>query len=248
MANNVKLSVIIPTYNAGKTINEAVLSVLQQTYPDIELLVIDGASSDDTLTILKKLQQQHTFTFVSEKDKGVYDAMNKGISMARGEWIYFLGADDKFHNNTIVFDFFSLPELDKYDLWYGDILLKTSRKRYGGQFTIQRLLLENIPHQGMFFKKSMFERFGYYNLKYKILADYVFNLSWFADKKVKRGYFDEIVAEYAEEGMSTLKKDFAYKKDRTLLAKQYFGLYWYLYALIAVPLLNKFKNQSIGSK
>ncbi|NJL12522.1 MAG: glycosyltransferase [Microscillaceae bacterium] len=96
-----KISIVTPSYNQGQYIEEAILSVIGQNYPNLEYIIIDGGSTDNTIEIIKKYEKHITY-WVSEKDKGIYDAMNKGIDVATGEWIYFLGTDDLLSDNILI--------------------------------------------------------------------------------------------------------------------------------------------------
>jgi len=95
-------SIIIPTYNSSATISVALNSIIKQSYQNFEVIIVDGLSNDNTISIISQFQDDRIKIF-SEKDKGVYDAMNKGINYANGKWIYFMGSDDYFYDNTILF-------------------------------------------------------------------------------------------------------------------------------------------------
>jgi glycosyltransferase involved in cell wall biosynthesis len=101
-----KISVIIVVFNGAKTLPQAIESVLRQTYKNVELIVVDGGSTDGTLDILRKYESNN-FIWKSEPDKGIYDAMNKGIMMAHGEWLHFLGADDTLINDKVLENVFN---------------------------------------------------------------------------------------------------------------------------------------------
>ncbi|RYD59318.1 MAG: glycosyltransferase [Sphingobacteriales bacterium] len=243
MSNAPLITVIIPAYNAGKTIKTAVLSVLHQTYPSVELIVVDGLSKDNTLQILSELQHVRPFKVISEKDKGVYDAMNKGIVAATGEWVYFLGGDDELYNNEVFKDIFSKPGTVEADMVYGNIWLTEQKKISGGPFTRKEIFWKNISHQAIIYKKALFDRLGVYDMTYKIMADYVFNLKIFAQNDLKLKYVDIVVASFGEEGLSSTRRDEQLKKDRTWLVWQYYSLPYYLYAVFAVPFIDLFKNK-----
>ena len=120
MANLPKISIITPTYNSEKSIESCILSVANQTYKNIEHLIIDGQSSDNTLGIVKNYAERFShLRVISERDNGIYDAMNKGIDLAQGEWIYFLGSDDIFYDEHVLEDLFSKEDLGNCDLFMG---------------------------------------------------------------------------------------------------------------------------------
>ena len=103
-----KISIITPTLNAGKTLEACILSVVNQTYLNKEYLIIDGLSTDGTPGMVKKYADIYPYIkWISEKDAGIYEAMNKGIDLSSGEWIYFLGADDRFYSDRVLDDIFN---------------------------------------------------------------------------------------------------------------------------------------------
>ena len=164
------ISVIIVVYNAANTLHFAIDSVLNQNYRNIELLIIDGDSKDGSIEIVKNYGSRIAY-FVSEKDEGIYDAMNKGITAAKGDWVFFLGADDILAANDCIHDLFSQQEISNSDFLYGDVMLKSNKKISGGSRTYRELIDRNISHQAIFYKKNIFRSEGLYDLQYKILAE-----------------------------------------------------------------------------
>ncbi|WP_276132857.1 glycosyltransferase family 2 protein [Polluticoccus soli] len=243
-----RISVIIPVFNGEHTIEAAVLSVATQTYDNIELLVMDGGSKDGTVLMLERLSKIYRLQYMSEKDKGVYDAMNKGIARATGEWIFFLGADDVLYDKDVFKDIFLGGGLDvkNLDIIYGDVLLKEQNKIYGGAFNKWRILSKNISHQAIFYNRALFDKNGHYDLKYSILADYVFNLKLFADKSFRAQHISKIVTVFAEEGLSSTKRDMAFKKDRNSLIWSQYSLLHYLYGAIIVPFVDLIQKKVLA--
>lgn len=210
------VSVITVVYNGAATLENTIRSVAGQTFRDLEYLIIDGGSKDGTLDIIHK----HTDTvtgWISEPDKGVYDAMNKGIRLAEGEWLYFLGSDDLFQDSDVLAAFFADPSLTglspvepslaspspaAFDLLYGDVLSPSYKGRYDGEFTLEKLLSRNLSHQAAFYKKSLFTRLGDYNQRYRMHADWDFNLRCFSDPTVRTQYTGVLVATFGAEGIS----------------------------------------------
>ena len=115
------ISIITISYNAVKDIENTILSVLNQTYPNIEYIIIDGGSTDGTLDIIKKYQDKITY-WVSEPDKGIYDAMNKGTLKATGEWLNFMNAGDTFYNEQVLENVFRDNNWENTDVIYGDVI------------------------------------------------------------------------------------------------------------------------------
>lgn len=197
MHNSAKLSfsIIIPTYNSGKTLYNTIESILKQTFNGFEIVIVDGISGDDTLKIASAFNDDRIKIF-SEKDTGVYDAMNKGILHCNGEWIYFLGSDDVLLNSEVLEKIKNEIQLNSdTDFIYGDVVFKSSNQVYYGESSLYRLLNEgNISHQAIFYKKSIFQKVGLFNLKYKVYADWEFNIRCFFDERTIKRYIDIKIA------------------------------------------------------
>lgn len=166
-----KITVVTVTYNAEKCLEETIQSIINQTYPNIEYIVIDGGSKDGTIDIIKKYAA-HIDYWVSEPDKGVYDAMNKGIDKATGKWINFMNAGDYYYSNTVLLNLFNknIPEdvmvyygdtIKRYD--FGDILLSKNKKRNNDP-------IMPFCHQSVFVKIEILQKYKF-DIQYQILAD-----------------------------------------------------------------------------
>lgn len=196
------VSVICAVFNGGATIEESIKSVINQTYSNIEYVIIDGGSKDNTLDIINKYEHKIAY-FVSEPDKGIYDAMNKGIQAARGEWLFFLGCDDYVHDENVFHNIFKNTTLVSFnDIVYGDVLLQHANRRYDGEYNSQKVMWQNICHQSIFYNKSVFKKFGLFSLEFPMLADWEFNIRWFSDKQIRRKYVDLVITIYNECGSS----------------------------------------------
>ncbi len=208
-----KISVITVTFNAAATLETTILSVIGQSYPDIEYVIIDGDSSDGTKEIIRKYKSALGH-YISEKDSGIYDAMNKGIKASSGDWIIFLGADDVFYNNNIVSKIFSSDSVNGYDFIYGDVIFKSGYKIIGGSRDYIKLIDRNIVHQAIFYKKKIFDKLCVFNLKYKILADYELNLRIFRNPSFKKLYIPEVITLFNNKGLSNTTIDELFFKDQ----------------------------------
>lgn len=160
------VSIIIATYNSGKTLRRALDSVLNQTYQDWECIVVDGASKDNTIEIVKEyVSKDARFRYISEPDHGIYDAFNKGWKMAKGEWVMYLGSDDRLTQNgfTEVFK----DDYPDYDIISGDVFIE----KIDG--SVKPNISEGYAgcHQGKFARPSLLERMNGFDEQYKILAD-----------------------------------------------------------------------------
>lgn len=200
-------SIIIPTYNSEATIQAALTSVKIQQFSNFEVLVIDGKSSDKTIELSNQFRLEGlNLTCISEPDNGIYDAMNKGIAAAKGEYLYFLGSDDTLFNEQVLHQVADSINLQPADLIYGNVLMSTSGQCYDGAFTYEKLLTKNISHQAIFYKRTIFQQLGGYNLKYKLHADWDFNLTCFKNETVQKAYIELIVAHFTE-GSTSSKPD-----------------------------------------
>jgi glycosyltransferase involved in cell wall biosynthesis len=139
---------------------------------------------------------------VSEPDKGVYDAMNKGIASARGQWVYFLGSDDLLHDNTVFSFVFGLPGNDQVDLLYGNVVGPSYKGVYDGEFDLDKLLVRNISHQAIFYRRSVLERLGGYNLRYRGYADWELNIRCYKEG-IRMRYVDRIIGRFGPGGLSS---------------------------------------------
>lgn len=170
--NNPKISVVTVCYNAAETIEQTILSVINQTYPNIEYIVIDGASTDGTVDIVNKYHDKIA-CFISEPDKGIYDAMNKGIKVATGEWINFMNAGDGFANSSVLMDISiqNVP-LEKSFIYSDTYITNSGRILYKMESSYEK---GNIQHQSSIYKKSLHENYGVYiSHQRRIISDYIF--------------------------------------------------------------------------
>jgi glycosyltransferase involved in cell wall biosynthesis len=199
--NNPLVSIITVVYNGEKHIEQTINSVLNQTYSNIEYIIVDGDSKDNTLNIIKKYEDKIAH-FISEKDSGIYNAMNKGLALAKGEIIGILNADDYYFENTLqqVVDIFSISQSD---IVYGNMVkLRTiQNKDYLKEVAPNISLMERtmpIFHPATFVKKSVYEKIGNFNEKYKLSADYDF---------IYRAYKNNIKFEYIPQPLTIFRVD-----------------------------------------
>lgn len=203
----ITFSIIIPTYNSSNTIKSCIESILNQTYENYEILIIDGLSTDATLEHVNSYSDPRIRVY-SEHDRGIYDAMNKGIKHAKGEWTYFLGSDDKIFDKNVLYDISKIIYNENIDVVYGNVLMIETNKIYDGEFNKDRFLNgELICHQAIFYKKTIHKVLGLYDIKYKVLADHNLNLKWFFNKKLKHKYTERTIAYYSINGFSSANKD-----------------------------------------
>ena len=169
---NPKVTIITVCYNAVDLIENTLKSVLNQSYPNIEYIIIDGGSNDGTLEIIKRYES-HIVKFISEPDKGIYDAMNKGIALSSGEWINFMNAGDVFVNDTVVENVFSHKIPQNVGLIYGNVLMNYLENE--GIVKVLDNLKEgqvqfSLNHQSTFTNGDFLREVGY-DISYKLAAD-----------------------------------------------------------------------------
>lgn len=209
-----KLSIITVVFNGAATIQRAIHSVLSQSFQDFEYIIIDGKSTDGTIDIIKKINSEKIF-WISEPDKGIYDAMNKGIHIAKGEWIYFLGSDDCLNNNEVLYKTFQF-NLNEIDIVYGNVYSSKLKRIFDGPTNKEKLLFHNLCHQAIFYKRKIHEVYGYYNLTFMLFSDWEFNLRCFLDEGIKTLYIELVIAVYAEGGLSTVHSDIPFLRYHLL--------------------------------
>jgi glycosyltransferase involved in cell wall biosynthesis len=216
------ISIITPVLNAESCIEVALKSVADQTYRNIEHLIIDGGSTDNTLDIVRKYHRQYEHIKVfSEEDSGIYDAMNKGIKLAKGDWLYFLGSDDRFVNDDVLLNLLDYFNSD-LDIFYGNVIFAISGRVHDGEFSKEKLLKRNICHQSIFCRKSVFDKTGYFDTKYKVLADWHFNMKWINNKKLRHRYIGQNIAYYNEKGYSFNNRDLVFFEHWQKNVRRYF--------------------------
>jgi len=198
------ISVITVVYNGEKHIEQCINSVLAQTYPNIEYIVIDGGSSDSTRSIIEKYASEIDF-FLSEKDQGIYDAMNKGIKNSNGDYIIFMNADDFFYNEEVIalIDFGNVKN-NMIDIVYGrtNVIDDGHCWIVGKEVDFLGLSEYAICHQSVFVSKECYLNNGMFNLGYKIASDYEFFVKSFS-KGAKSLFYPLIISSIREGGVST---------------------------------------------
>jgi len=211
------ISVITVTYNAVKTVENTLLSVLSQTFTDYEFIIVDGDSTDGTLEVLNKYRS-HITHIVSEKDSGIYDAMNKAVALSAGNYIYFLGADDIL-KDVNIFDLLK-PDLltGGYDLIAGAVIYNTGR-RFQSAFSFKTLLNNTIHHQAAFYNKALFLNFKY-DTNFRFIADYELNLRFYLNRSIyKYKISDEVISICTEGGASRSELSQAYNETNGIRFK-----------------------------
>jgi glycosyltransferase involved in cell wall biosynthesis len=203
------ISIIIPTFNSAGTIERCLVSIGNQTFRDYEIVVQDGLSTDNTLGIVRDFQRANSRIEVRierDKDRGVYDAMNRAVSRACGTWLYFLGSDDELNDENVLKKAMSPEHIDNNDVLYGNVRIvgdcwAAHDSIYDGPFDLLKLLRKNISHQAIFYRADLARRVGSFILDDARLADWDFNLRCWALTKFK--YIDLVVAKFYAGGITS---------------------------------------------
>lgn len=211
------LTVVTVVYDGEATLQACIDSVAEQDHDNVEFVVVDGGSNDGTLDLLKKNSDRIDY-WVSEPDRGIFDAMNKGVSLVTGDYILFLGCDDALLGFT--------AELvgrigDPRCVYYGDVYIPRTDRTFDGRFNRLKLTHTNICHQAILYPALVFEKYRY-NLRYKDLADHEFNMRCWADPILRFEYVPIVMAEYNDQGNSGVSFDHAFQTDRIELVRRYF--------------------------
>lgn len=216
------ISVIVPTFNAASTIDACLASISRQGWRQFEVVICDGASSDDTVALALRWQSELLHLRVdSRKDDGVYDAINRGIGLSTGRWILVLGADDQLAADDTLARAADALSGAKVRFVYGDVRMGGANpwvdvsERYPGPMTASRLFSQNICQQSVFYRRDLFETHGGFQTHYRVCADWDMALRVFASEPTC--WIDEVVADYAATGLSSRVPDLAFRHDRPLL-------------------------------
>ena len=193
-----KISIITVCFNSEKTIEDTIKSVCCQTYKNIEYIIIDGGSTDRTCDIINSYISQISI-FVSEPDNGIYDAMNKGLDMATGDYLLFLGSDDHLMSSNIIERVMARIN-NTTDIFYGDVLRPIRNDLYCGRYNRFKLAVKNISHQAIFYPRSIYSQYQY-DQTYKVFADYYLNIKLFP--KYKFTYLNMCISYFNDDNNST---------------------------------------------
>lgn len=225
---DIVISIIIATYNAGSEIKDCLQSINDQVFRKMEIVVVDGGSKDDTVASLQSYNGRLPLTWISEPDQGIYDALNKGARLARGKWIYFLGADDRLLPG---FSELAATLKEEHTVYYGISKAwyrngETGPGLYTGRFSAYRMAKNCLNHQAILYPAAVFSKYSY-ELQYHISADYALNIRVWGDKNFPKQYLPVTIVNYNMEGYSSDKKDELFRQNRSQLVRDHMGYYVY---------------------
>lgn len=249
-----KVSIITATYNSASTIKDTLLSVKQQSHQDLEHIIVDGASTDNTLNLISHLG--HTGPVLSEPDKGIYDAMNKGLGLATGEIVGILNSDDFYPHEGVIEKVVKAFEHSECDAVYGDLVYvdahhatKILRKWVAGGYN-KKLFYKGWmpPHPTFFVKKEVYEKYGQFNLDFKSSSDYELLLRFMFLNEIKVKYLPGVLVHMRAGGYSNRsiknrllahKEDYRAWKSNGIVPK------WYT---LAMKPLRKVRQYMVAKK
>jgi glycosyltransferase involved in cell wall biosynthesis len=203
------ISVIVPTFNSADVIDGALQSLADQTWRGFEVVISDGASRDGTLAqVQARAAELPALSVLSRPDRGVYDAINLAIDAARGEWVLVLGSDDRLHERSTLAHIAPMLAGSTFGFVYGDVRTMAAITpgvapggRYGGPMHLADLMRANICQQAIFYRRSLFDELGRFDLRLPVWADWAFNLR--VAFRFPTQWVDLVVADYAATGVSS---------------------------------------------
>ena len=220
------ISVVTICYNAKNDLEKTILSVLSQTYQDIEYIIIDGGSTDGTVDIIHKYSER-LFYWISEPDKGIYDAMNKGMDRATGSWINFMNAGDTFCDNEVIKNIFGYNDLSDYSVIYGDCYVsKLNQLQYLKASSMKKVHVQ-MPfcHQSSFIRKTKLR----FSIDLKIAADYQMIYEYYRMNGISSFlYISKPISVFDATGISTTNNNLL-QKEYGIVYKRTRNAYYYIY-------------------
>lgn len=208
MPNKPIISIITINYNDKVGLERTLKSVTNQTYCDFEYIVIDGGSNDGSKELIEQYNNKINY-WISEPDKGVYNAMNKGISKANGEYLLFLNSGDEFYNLNVLKE--NLKFIHTHDLIYFNINVVAEQdnyiKKYPSKISFSYLYNDTLPHPATFIKKSLFEKVGLYDEHFKIVSDWKFFILALVKYNATYQYVDAVFSIFYFDGISSRKEN-----------------------------------------
>jgi len=221
-----RLSIITINLNNAKGLQQTIESVISQTFTDYEYILIDGGSTDGSVDVLEEYAAKIACR-VSEPDSGIYNAMNKGIRQAKGEYCFFLNSGDSFYSDTVLEKIFTRNPSE--DFLAGNLIkrypdrdveeksIACSHKKEEKKLSLFNLFIGNLPHQSVFIRRALFERHGLYDENYKIVSDWKFLVQTIVFHGANVKYTDLFVAYFNMDGLSTTCMDLLMEERRKVL-------------------------------
>lgn len=224
---DLKISIITINYNNVSGLERTIQSVIGQTYGNLEYIVIDGGSVDGSKELIAGFEESITY-WVSEADKGIYNAMNKGIKAATGDYLLFINSGDVLTDQSIIDEVIATGLKD--DLVYGNLIFTNGNVRRqwfpDSKLTFKTFFRESIPHPSTFIKRTLFEKVGLYNEHYAIVSDWEFFMLAVCKFHCSYQYIDKFITLFSEDGISSGEDNYiSMKKERDEVMNQHFPFF-----------------------
>ena len=216
---NIKITIITAVYNRVNEIEQCITSVINQTYDNVEYIVIDGGSTDGTVDVIKKYNDKISY-WCSEPDKGIYDAWNKGLSHATGDYINFVGSDDAICSKDTIEKIVSYLDAS-VDVLAGNVIRVNEKSGFEFLQNNKHILNKKsyqggcIVTQGTFIKRSLCDKYKF-DTSYKVAADYKFFLRYYNNRSVKIKFIDDVIQYFSDGGISGADLDFVRNEDNRI--------------------------------
>lgn len=240
-----KISIITINYNDKLGLEKTIESIVSQTYSEYEFIVIDGDSNDGSKDIIANYNSRIDF-WVSEKDSGIYNAMNKGIKKANGDFVIFMNSGDTFCNENVLKNCILEINTD-FDLFYGDAYFitknETVKVEYPDKLSFHFFTINSLCHQACFIKRSLFYDIFFYNENFKIISDWEFMIYIICNKNIKYKHLNQFITNYDYEGISSKPETIELiKKETKIVMETYFPAFIDDYKNIAEIESKRIKN------
>ena len=214
-----ELSIITVNKNNQLGLEKTIESVVNQKFNDFEYIIIDGASSDDSAEIIKRYGGKISY-WITEEDTGIYNAMNKGIQVAKGRYCFFLNSGDYLFDENVLNS--AINDLNDKDIVYGNVIVFDSKQKhsitYPKEITFRDFYTKSIPHSGgSFIKRELFNKFGLYNESYKIVSDWEFFIKTIILGNVSTLHLELFLSNFDLEGVSTQNLQLMYEERRKVM-------------------------------
>ena len=227
MPNSPLISIITINYNDKVGLERTLKSVTNQTYKNVEYIVIDGGSTDGSNELLVQYNDKINY-WISEPDKGIYNAMNKGILKTNGEYLLFLNSGDELFNSAILEN--NISFINTHELIYFNINVvgeqETFIKKYPQKITFSYLYVDTLPHPATFIKRSLFKKIGLYDEQLKIVSDWKWFIIALGKYNATYQHYDSILSTFYFDGISSKKENIEkLLKERTLVLNNEFSIF-----------------------
>ncbi|WP_395054513.1 glycosyltransferase family 2 protein [Flavobacterium sp.] len=242
----IKFSIITINFNNKNGLNDTIKSVFEQSFSNYEFIIIDGNSTDGSKELLEIHKEKFAFA-VSEPDLGIFNAMNKGIKVAKGSYLFFLNSGDSFNDELTLSNVNQLIE-DKFDICYGNLTYLNVKNswdhwKFPKNLSLAFFINYSLPHQGSFIKKELFETIGLYNENLKISSDWEFFLKAIIINNASYKHIDIIVSKYDMNGISSnVNNENLVKSEKKLVLNNFFPLIAEDYLIIEELNSKRIKN------